>query len=184
MALAVRALGRGAAAPPRPAAVLRMVERVMDDADARGGRARGRPRPDDARALLRAWLAAVELDLADGELIAHLQADDFSHADLYRRARPLPRAQARRGGRRAIAAAAATGRPHGRRRRARAVRGLRAGHPLRAGRRVPRPRSAGGRPPRRAGAVALSPTASAQCTASRARSTRSASAASRASTSR
>jgi glycosyltransferase involved in cell wall biosynthesis len=41
MALAVRALGRGAAdgAAPPPAAVLRMVERVMSDADARGGAA-------------------------------------------------------------------------------------------------------------------------------------------------
>jgi glycosyltransferase involved in cell wall biosynthesis/predicted metal-dependent phosphoesterase TrpH len=100
MALAVRALGRGAAdgAAPHPAAVLRMVEHVMSDADARGGAACTDLGPDDARALLRAWLAAVELDpasagglvtasLADGDLIAHLQADDFSHADLYRRAR-------------------------------------------------------------------------------------------------
>jgi glycosyltransferase involved in cell wall biosynthesis/predicted metal-dependent phosphoesterase TrpH len=89
MALAVRALGRGAAdgAPPDPAAVMRMVERVMSDSDARGGAARNDLGPDDARALLRAWLAAVELDLPDGDLIAYLQADGFSHADLYRRAR-------------------------------------------------------------------------------------------------
>jgi glycosyltransferase involved in cell wall biosynthesis len=89
MALAVRALGRGAAgAPPDPAAVLQMVERVMLDADARGGAAgEADLGPDDARALLRAWLAAVELDLGDDDLIAHLQADGFSHADLYRRAR-------------------------------------------------------------------------------------------------
>jgi glycosyltransferase involved in cell wall biosynthesis/predicted metal-dependent phosphoesterase TrpH len=100
MALAVRALGRGAAdgAPPDPSAVLRMVERVMTDSDARGGAACTDLGPDDARALLRAWLAAVELDpvsagglvtasLADGDLIAYLQADGFSHADLYRRAR-------------------------------------------------------------------------------------------------
>jgi glycosyltransferase involved in cell wall biosynthesis/predicted metal-dependent phosphoesterase TrpH len=89
MALAVRALGRGAAvsAPPDPAAVLRMVERVMSDSDARGGGACTDLGPDDARALLRAWLAAVELDLPDGDLLAYLQADEFSHADLYRRAR-------------------------------------------------------------------------------------------------
>ena len=100
MALAVRALGRGAAdgAGPDPAAVLRMVERVMTDSDARGGAACTDLGPDDARALLRAWLAAVELEpasagglvtasLADGDLIAYLQADGFSHADLYRRAR-------------------------------------------------------------------------------------------------
>jgi glycosyltransferase involved in cell wall biosynthesis/predicted metal-dependent phosphoesterase TrpH len=87
MALAVRALGRGAAgdAPPDPSAVLRMVERVMTDSDARGGGACTDLGPEDARALLRAWLAAVELDVPD--LIAYLQADGFSHADLYRRAR-------------------------------------------------------------------------------------------------
>jgi glycosyltransferase involved in cell wall biosynthesis/predicted metal-dependent phosphoesterase TrpH len=88
MALAVRALGSGAAgAPPDPAAVLQMVERVLLDADARGGAAATDLGPDDARALLRAWLVAVELELDDGDLIAYLQADGFSHADLYRRAR-------------------------------------------------------------------------------------------------
>ena len=89
MALAVRALGRGAADGPAadPAAVLQMIERVMTDSDARGGSAAGDFGPDDARALLRAWLAAVELDLPDGDLIAYLQADGFSHADLHRRAR-------------------------------------------------------------------------------------------------
>jgi glycosyltransferase involved in cell wall biosynthesis/predicted metal-dependent phosphoesterase TrpH len=89
MALAIRALGRGAAdgPPPDPAAVLRMVERVMSDADTRGGSSSGDLGPDDARALLRSWLAAVELDLPDGDLLAYLQADGFSHADLYRRAR-------------------------------------------------------------------------------------------------
>jgi glycosyltransferase involved in cell wall biosynthesis/predicted metal-dependent phosphoesterase TrpH len=89
MALAVRALGRGAAdgAPPDPSAVLRMVERVMTDSDARGGAACTDLGPDDARALLRAWLAAVELNVPDGDLITYLQADGFSHADLYRRAR-------------------------------------------------------------------------------------------------
>ena len=89
MALAVRALGRGAAeaAAPDPSAVMRMVERVMTDSDARGGGACNDLGPEDARALLRAWLAAVELDLPDGDLLAYLQADGFSHADLYRRAR-------------------------------------------------------------------------------------------------
>ena len=71
MALAVRALGRGAAgAPPDPAAVLRMAERVMADADARGGgreraaRTRARPRARRrARGVLRRLARpAVELD--------------------------------------------------------------------------------------------------------------------------
>jgi glycosyltransferase involved in cell wall biosynthesis/predicted metal-dependent phosphoesterase TrpH len=88
MALAVRALGRGDSdAAPDPAAVLRMVERVMTEGDARHGALGTDLGPEDARALLRAWLAAVELDLGEGELIAHLQADGFAHADLFRRAR-------------------------------------------------------------------------------------------------
>ena len=89
MALAVRALGTGdPGAAPDPETVLRMVERILGDAEARGGTRDGDLGPDDARALLRAWLAAVGLGHAsDAELLAHLQADGFAHADLYRRAR-------------------------------------------------------------------------------------------------
>ena len=89
MALAVRALGRGDAggAPPDPAAVLRMVERVMSEGDARSGAIGADLGPDDARALLRAWLASIDLDLSESDLIAHLQSDGFSHGDLFRRAR-------------------------------------------------------------------------------------------------
>ena len=98
MALAVRALGTGgAAAAPDPAAVLQMVERLLGDrsgdeasgpggTEVRGGGAGGLG-PDDARALLRAWLASVGLDVPERELLAHLQQDAFTHADLYRRAR-------------------------------------------------------------------------------------------------
>jgi len=93
MALAVRALGRGEAGAggggPDPAAVLAMVERVLGDAEARGGTAGGDLGPEHARALLRAWLDALELDLHDGDLIAFLQRDDFSHAALQRRARRI-----------------------------------------------------------------------------------------------
>jgi hypothetical protein len=64
-----------------------MVERVMTESDARGGGACTDLGPEDARALLRAWLAAVELDLPESDLIAYLQADGFSHAGLDRRAR-------------------------------------------------------------------------------------------------
>jgi glycosyltransferase involved in cell wall biosynthesis/predicted metal-dependent phosphoesterase TrpH len=88
MAIAVRALGRGTeTAPPNPAAVLRMVERLLGEGDVRRGAIGADLGPEDARALLRAWLAAVELDLPEGDLIAHLQADGFSHEDLFRRAR-------------------------------------------------------------------------------------------------
>ena len=44
--------------------------------------------PEDARALLRAWLRSVELgDLREHDLLEILQADDFHHTALGRRAR-------------------------------------------------------------------------------------------------
>jgi glycosyltransferase involved in cell wall biosynthesis/predicted metal-dependent phosphoesterase TrpH len=88
MALAIRALGRGDATDaPDPAAVLRMVERVMLEGDARTGAIGCDLGPEDARALLRAWLDAVDLRMSGTELLALLQSDGFSHADLERRAR-------------------------------------------------------------------------------------------------
>jgi glycosyltransferase involved in cell wall biosynthesis/predicted metal-dependent phosphoesterase TrpH len=88
MALAVRSLGRGEVqSAPDPMAVLTMVERVMSQGDQREGALASELGPDDARALLRAWLESVDLDLDAHELIAYMQADDFSHADLFRRAR-------------------------------------------------------------------------------------------------
>src|ERR671936_2536431 len=91
MALAIRALGRGdgeQAVDPR--AVLTMVERVMREGDVRKGAIGADLGPDDARALLHAWLEAVELRLGERELLALLQDEDFSHADLFRRARRAP----------------------------------------------------------------------------------------------
>jgi glycosyltransferase involved in cell wall biosynthesis/predicted metal-dependent phosphoesterase TrpH len=92
MGLATRALGRGdegghGAPGPDPQAVFTMIQRLMREGDARAGAIGAGLCPDDARALLRAWLAAVELDLTGPELLAHLQHEDFSHADLFRRAR-------------------------------------------------------------------------------------------------
>lgn len=88
MAIAVRALGAGEdATAPDPGAVLKMVERVMTEGDARSGSIGTDLGPEDARALLRAWLAAIDLEVTGPELLTLLQAEDFCHADLFRRAR-------------------------------------------------------------------------------------------------
>jgi glycosyltransferase involved in cell wall biosynthesis/predicted metal-dependent phosphoesterase TrpH len=96
MALATRALVLGdgdaadaEAAPPNPAAVLKMAERVIREGAAREGKVAADIGPDDARCLLAAWLAGMGLDLRGRELIAYLQSEGFSHADLYRRARRI-----------------------------------------------------------------------------------------------
>ncbi|MCW3016926.1 MAG: glycosyltransferase [Solirubrobacterales bacterium] len=91
MGLATRALGRGddgpEAARPNPQAVLTMVERIMREGDARSGAIGADLGPEDARALLRSWMGALDLNLNEDELLAYLQAEDFGHADLFRRAR-------------------------------------------------------------------------------------------------
>ncbi len=75
---------------PDPQRVLSMVSRLLREGDARQGAttgAGGSVSPQDARCLLSAWLAAVELDHLDTDgLIAYMQQDTFSHSDLYRRA--------------------------------------------------------------------------------------------------
>jgi glycosyltransferase involved in cell wall biosynthesis/predicted metal-dependent phosphoesterase TrpH len=93
-------------AAPDPAAVLRMAERVIREGAAREGKIAADVGPEDARALLEAWLDGVGLDLRGRELIAYMQADGFSHADLYRRARRIHDRRLRAavdGGARAIA---------------------------------------------------------------------------------
>ena len=93
MALATRALAldgeTGEGADPDPAAVLKMAERVIREGSAREGKVAADIGPDDARCLLEAWLDGIGLDLRGRELIAYLQSDGFSHADLYRRARRI-----------------------------------------------------------------------------------------------
>jgi glycosyltransferase involved in cell wall biosynthesis/predicted metal-dependent phosphoesterase TrpH len=92
MALATRALGESeesAGGGPNPAAVLKMAERVIGEGAVREGKVATDLCPDDARNLLEAWLDGMGLDLRGRELIAHLQADGFSHAELYRRARRI-----------------------------------------------------------------------------------------------
>jgi glycosyltransferase involved in cell wall biosynthesis/predicted metal-dependent phosphoesterase TrpH len=70
-----------------PAAVLKIAQRTIAEGAAREGKVAADIGPDDARALLEAWLRSVELDLRGRDLLAYLQAEEFSHADLYRRAR-------------------------------------------------------------------------------------------------
>jgi glycosyltransferase involved in cell wall biosynthesis/predicted metal-dependent phosphoesterase TrpH len=93
MALATRSLTDGGTEPgggdPDPTAVLKMAERVIREGAAREGKVAADIGPDDARQLLEAWLAGVGLELRGRELIAYLQSDGFSHADLYRRARRI-----------------------------------------------------------------------------------------------
>jgi glycosyltransferase involved in cell wall biosynthesis/predicted metal-dependent phosphoesterase TrpH len=79
-----------AAGPPQgpdPAAVLKMAERVIREGAAREGKIAADVGPEDARALLEAWLDGVGLEVRGRELIEYMQAEEFSHADLYRRAR-------------------------------------------------------------------------------------------------
>jgi glycosyltransferase involved in cell wall biosynthesis/predicted metal-dependent phosphoesterase TrpH len=98
MALATRALAgtcrdlsvpMGAQVPARvdPAVVLKIAQRVVGEGAAREGAMAADVGPDDARTLLDAWLTSIGIELRGRELLAHLQAEDFSHADLYRRAR-------------------------------------------------------------------------------------------------
>ena len=98
IALAIRTLGvscppapgedqNGAAGRPDPLRVLAMASRLLREGDAREGSTAGDVSPHDARALLGAWLRALDLeDLDGGLLIARMQAEEFSHGDLFRRA--------------------------------------------------------------------------------------------------
>src|ERR1700753_1372052 len=76
-----------AAMAPAPTAILKMAERVIREGDAREGKVAADIGPEDARCLLEAWLAGVGIEVRGRELLKMLQADGFSHADLYRRAR-------------------------------------------------------------------------------------------------
>jgi glycosyltransferase involved in cell wall biosynthesis/predicted metal-dependent phosphoesterase TrpH len=91
MALATRALDdagiEASGTAPDPAAVLKMAERVIAEGSAREGKVAADIGPEDARCLLEAWLAGVGIEARGRDLLEMLQADGFSHADLYRRAR-------------------------------------------------------------------------------------------------
>ncbi len=70
----------------RADAVLKIAERVMSEGDLRHGETAGDLGPEDARALLSAFVSAVGVEPGRA-LIDYMQADEFSHAELARRAR-------------------------------------------------------------------------------------------------
>jgi glycosyltransferase involved in cell wall biosynthesis len=91
MALATRALALDGqaedAGAPDPRTVLKIAQRVVGQGAAREGAIAADIGPGDARRLLEAWLTSVGVDLRGRALLSHLQAEAFSHANLYRRAR-------------------------------------------------------------------------------------------------
>jgi len=91
MALATRALAidetRAGESAPNPATVLKICQRVVGQGAAREGAVAADIGPDDARVLLDSWLSSIGIEVRGRELIRRLQSDDFSHLDLYRRAR-------------------------------------------------------------------------------------------------
>jgi glycosyltransferase involved in cell wall biosynthesis/predicted metal-dependent phosphoesterase TrpH len=90
MALAIRALGESTStAQPDPGAVLTIVERVMSEGNVRRGEHQSDVGPTDALALLRAWLASMELGIDEAKLLSYLQDGELGHHDLERRARRI-----------------------------------------------------------------------------------------------
>jgi len=87
IALAARSIGADRSDAPDPFAVLQMCERMMLEADARGGEEGSGLGPDDGRRLLSAWLDALDLAPDAEALVALMQEEGFSHSDLARRAR-------------------------------------------------------------------------------------------------
>ena len=91
MALATRALALEETGPgegaPNPATVLKIAQRVVGQGAAREGAVAADVGPEDARTLLDSWLRSLEIESRGRDLIRRLQSDEFSHADLYRRAR-------------------------------------------------------------------------------------------------
>ncbi len=88
IALAARSVGLGdESSRVDPQRLMSMMQRLLLEADAREGAGGSELTPQDARCLLRAWLRSVGLgDLDERALLDHMQREDFSHTDLYRRA--------------------------------------------------------------------------------------------------
>jgi len=90
MALAIRALGnRKLDHRTDPGAVLQIVQRVMREGNARSGADTEDLGPQDALAMLRAWLESVDLEGDEYRMLRELQDGQLTHAGLYRRARRI-----------------------------------------------------------------------------------------------
>ena len=97
IALATRALdyegspatARRRGGESRADAVLLMAERVMSEGATRSGADARDLGPDDARALLEAFLDSVGVEQRGRDLIAHMQSDEFSHRELARLAKRM-----------------------------------------------------------------------------------------------
>jgi glycosyltransferase involved in cell wall biosynthesis/predicted metal-dependent phosphoesterase TrpH len=109
IALAIRSLGSAdGAAAPDPLAVLAIIERVMREGDVRHGQVGTDLGPEDARALLRAWLVAMDLRVDEAGLLALLANGELSHPDLQRRACRIHERRLAGAARAVLAAAAGT----------------------------------------------------------------------------
>ena len=90
VALAIRSfVSSDAPGRPNPGAVLKITERLMREGDVRYGAASGDLGPNDARALLRAWIDSMDLGIDERTLLELLQEGEISHPDLYRRGRRI-----------------------------------------------------------------------------------------------
>lgn len=92
IAIAVRSLGgdRPETGPALdPTAVFKIAQRVLVEGNVRRGQDGDDIGPEDARALLDAFLDSIGLDLRGSDLIAYMQSDGFRHEDLERRARAV-----------------------------------------------------------------------------------------------
>jgi glycosyltransferase involved in cell wall biosynthesis/predicted metal-dependent phosphoesterase TrpH len=94
LALAARALladpgAEGAPADLDPRMILRIAEQVVSDGADRAGELSMDLGPDHGRALLRSWHDSLGLvdDRDPAALVRLMQGEEFSHAELYRRAR-------------------------------------------------------------------------------------------------
>jgi glycosyltransferase involved in cell wall biosynthesis/predicted metal-dependent phosphoesterase TrpH len=90
MSLAIRSLGDSdSTVRPDPSAVLKITERVMSEGNVRHGSVAGDLGPQDALALLRAWLDSMDLQIDERQLLSFLQDGELSHPDLQRRAKRI-----------------------------------------------------------------------------------------------